>query len=214
MMLHLLKRWRRPFFIGFAVLLALWLVGVAVLAIAIHSFGHNQRPQSADVIIVLGAGLRRDGRPGPALTRRTLLAAQLYREGYAPVLLCTGAQADGYPRSEASACRDVLLAQGIPPQTITLEETSRSTEENALYARQIMDERGWARALIVSDSYHLLRARWLFDRQRIPASFAAVPAEQIPPPVYTVSLAREIVAFHWLVFKDAFQLPMTYVYGL
>lgn len=214
MILKKLIRWRRPFFIAFALLFIIWSLSVAVLAIAIHSYGHSQNPQPADVIIVLGAGLRRDGRPGPALSRRAMQAAELWRDGYAPMLLCTGAQADGYPRSEAAACRETLIALGIPSSAIVLEEHSRSTEENAIYAQRIMEAKAWQNALIVSDSYHLLRAHWLFQRQAISASFSGVPVERIPFGIYIWSLLREILAFHWLALRDLLQLPITHIYGL
>ena len=55
-----------------------------------------------------------------------------------PHVLCTGAQADGYPRSEADACREVLMREGVPESAIWLEDESRSTEENAINSTQIL----------------------------------------------------------------------------
>ena len=133
------------------------LVYVVAVIGAIHIVGAIDTTEEADVIIVLGAGLRADGRPGWALTRRTQWAADLWHKGIAPYALCTGAQAEGFPRSEAAACREILLGAGLPDAAILMEESSRSTEENAIHSRRLLDELGLERAVLVSDSYHLLR---------------------------------------------------------
>ena len=181
----------------------------------IHIIGTIDPPEAADVIIVLGAGLRRDGRPGWALTRRAEQAAELWHEGIAPYILCTGAQADGYPRSEASACQEILLQEGVPVSAIWLEENSRSTEENALYSHEILDEQEVSSVVLVSDSYHMLRAEWLFRAEGITAYTSPVSASRINYPLsYPLSLIREFTAFHWYLFKELFNIDVTYIYGV
>ena len=59
---------------------------------------------------------------------------------------------------------------------ILIENNSRSTEENAIYSRQILDELGYDSAILVSDSYHILRAEWLFRDQGITAYTSPIPA--------------------------------------
>lgn len=182
---------------------------------AIHIAGTRDNTRPADVIIVLGAGLRRDGRPGPALTRRSLQAADLWRKGSAPAVICAGGQAESFPRSEADACREILRRQGLPQSAILLEDTSRSTEENALFSSRLMAERGWTSAVLVSDSYHMLRAGWLFSQQGVEVYASPVPAQRIHHPhSYPHSLLREFLAFHWQVLKEALNLPVTHLSGL
>jgi len=183
--------------------------------IALHVIGATDRTEEADVIIVLGAGLRRDGRPAWALTRRAEMGAELWHEGIAPTIICTGAQAEGYPRSEASACREVLIREGVPDSVIFLEEQSRSTEENAIYSSQILNENGLSSAVLVSDSYHMLRAEWMFRDTGVIAYTSPVPASRINQPLfYPYSLFREFAAFHWYVVKNVFNIPVTHIYGV
>jgi len=183
--------------------------------VALHIIGATDRTEEADIIIVLGAGLRRDGRPAWALTRRSEMGAQLWHEGVASKILCTGAQADGYPRSEASACREILLSEGVPDSAILLEEQSRSTEENAIYSAEIMDTYGFSTAVLVSDSYHMLRAEWIFRDNDIIAYTSPIPASRINQPLfYPYSLAREFVAFHWYIVKTVFNIPVTHITGV
>lgn len=187
----------------------------AAFLTAIHIAGTQDNARPADVIIVLGAGLRPDGRPGPALTRRSLQAADLWREGMAPTVICAGGQAESFPRSEADACREILRMRDLPPSAILLEDKSRSTEENALFSSQLMRERGWTSAVLVSDSYHMLRAGWLFTRQGVETYASPVPAERIHHRrSYPHSLLREFLAFHWQVLKEVLNLPITHVSGL
>jgi uncharacterized SAM-binding protein YcdF (DUF218 family) len=192
-----------------AVVLVVWLSIVGLLTAAVILYGMTDRAQPADVIIVLGSGLRRDSRPGPALIRRAQRAAELYAQGYAPAIICTGGYTDGRTRSEADGCREVLEASGVPAEAIFLEERSRSTEENAFYAEPIMQANGWRTAVLVSDGYHLLRAQWIFSQEGI-----TVYPSPAPPPLrlaLAVAIAREIVALHWQAVKDLFNLPVTYV---
>lgn len=203
------RRWRkiRRFI---AIGMFLWLIMAVVIALAIIGYGQVSHERDADVIIVLGAGLRRDGRPGPALIRRAEEGARLYREGYATNVICTGAIPRFANRAEAEGCADVLRENGVPDSAIVLETRSRSTEENAAYSLEIMNEQGWELALVVSDGYHLLRARWIFADQGVEAY--TVPASRQPRTFdLATALAREVVAVHWQVFKTVLNLPYTFV---
>jgi uncharacterized SAM-binding protein YcdF (DUF218 family) len=187
----------------------IWLAVWVLLGITVLAYGGQDQAQPADVIIVLGSGLRRDNSPGPALYRRAARAAELYQHGLAPAIICTGGFTAGRSRSEADACREVLEDAGVPADVIFVEDGSRSTEENALFAHQIMRDNGWTNAVLVSDGYHLLRAQWIFSQEGIPVypSPAASPSRM---PLFIGTL-REVAALHWQAFKTLFNLPFTYV---
>ncbi|MBA3874785.1 MAG: YdcF family protein [Anaerolineae bacterium] len=191
----------------------LWLWVMFVLAIVIDAYGRIDRARPADVIVVLGAGLRANNQPGPALTRRAAHAALLWQQGYAPVVICSGGNPGSRARSEAAACAELLQADGVPTSAIVQEEQSRSTEENALYTRSLMLEKGWQTAIVVSDGYHLFRARRLFVNEGISAYMS--PADVQPATnEYIVFLLREVAAFNWQLVKEALNLPVTYVQGI
>jgi uncharacterized SAM-binding protein YcdF (DUF218 family) len=191
------------------VTLVAWLVVVAALAAAIHVYGDDDHTQPADVIIVLGSGLRRDGSPGDALYRRSVWASQLYHDGIAPAVICTGGTGDGQRRSEADACRDVLVTNGVPADVIYLEDNSHSTEQNALYAREIIHANGWQQAVLVTDSFHMFRANWIFEQYDIAHYRSPVPRDWVRGFWYTRHFTREILALHWHAFKSIFSLPVT-----
>ncbi len=186
-----------------------WLVFCCLLAATVVVYGLTDRSQPADVIIVLGSGLKNDLSPSPALTRRGIRAAELWKANYAPQIICSGGYATWSSRSEADGCAQVLRENGVPADAIVLEDASRSTEENARYTHEIMRARGWQTALVVSDGYHLLRATWIFSAEGI--SFSTAPAALPPLIDLVVSVLREVVALHWQVFKTLLGLPVTYV---
>ena len=194
-----------------------WAAVIAVLASSIQRSGENGNAIESDVIIVLGSGLRRSGRPGDALTRRSIWGAGLYQQGLAERVICTGGIGEGHVRSEADACRELLLREGVPADAIFIEEQSHSTEENAIYAQEIMLENGWDSAVLVTDSFHMLRANWIFedyfDDNNISHTRSPVPREWVRDYFYWRHFNREIVALHWQAFKETFNLPFTSVPG-
>lgn len=204
------KRWLKRGLIFAGVFFGVWLTVAVLLGVTVLVTGRQDHAVPSDVIVVLGSGLRRDSSPGPALYRRTAKAIELYEQGFAPHVICTGGFTAGHTRSEADACRELLEAASIPPSAITLEERSRSTIENALYTREIMDANGWQTALVVSDAYHLLRAGWIFREAGIQA--VTSPANTDPPRygLFTAT-AREVAALHLQALIALLGLPVTYV---
>jgi uncharacterized SAM-binding protein YcdF (DUF218 family) len=199
------RRIRRFFLIG----VSLWLAFDVALAVIVFVYGLTDRAQPADVIIVLGAGLKPDLSASDALARRAERGAELWKQQSAPVIICAGGYTQYYSRSEAEGCAAGLRQNGVPQDRVILEEFSRSTEENAVYSRDIMVKHGWKTALVVSDGYHLLRTTWIFSQ--IGLIFSTSPAA--PPPLgeLLLALAREVVALHWQLFKTLFGLPYSYV---
>lgn len=206
------RKFLRRLFRVVMIILAVWFLLGILLMVVIHFYGLNDNAAPADVIIVLGAGVQRDGSPGPALIRRTGRAVELWRQGIAENILCTGAIPESRSRSEAAACRDALLARGVADSAIFLEENSRSTEENAIESKLIMQEEGWQRAVVVTDGFHTLRANWIFANRGVDARFSPVPADRMQGMVYFYSLLRETLALHWQAVKEALNLPFTHVY--
>ncbi len=190
-----------------------WLWIVLVLVVVIDAYGHVDQAQPADVIIVLGAGLRPDNTAGPSLHRRAAHAADLWKAGYAPIIICSGGNPGYRPRSEADACAELLRDDGVPETAIILEDSSRSTEENAFDSKIIMDAHGWQTAIVITDKYHLFRANRLFRNAGIIPFMSPTPGDPTPPE-YISSLGREIIAFHWQLFKEAFNIPITYVQSI
>lgn len=94
------------------------------------------------------------------------------------------------------------MRNGVPNSAIVLEETSRNTEENARNARAIMQRHGWSSAIVVSDSYHVFRARHIVRRAGIDAVTSPVPTAKVGSSLfYAFSVVREVMAMQWLLVR-------------
>ncbi|MEK7328822.1 MAG: YdcF family protein [Chloroflexota bacterium] len=194
-----------------------WLgaIGLAVFLtlatlVAIDQYGLVDRAQPADVIVVLGSRVQRDGRLSPSLSRRARWAAELYNRGLAPVIICSGGLGEN-PPTEAEAACSLIQSLGVPQSAIVLETQARSTEETSLYVAAIMRARGWDSAVVVSDGYHLARTAMLFSRASVVVYPS--PAQQLSGPMRPVERfmrgGRELAAILWYWFKTVLGLPIT-----
>lgn len=135
------------------VLLSLWLG----LAGWITYAGNQVQLHKVDCIIVLGARSLPDGQPGPSLRARCDRGVQLWREGWAPYILCTGGRGQS-GTVEGVVARNYIQSQGVPPERIVYEGLSHTTRQNFFYAQKVMEARGWQSCLVVSDPFHLPRS--------------------------------------------------------
>ena len=194
----------------FVVLLTVTVLSIqVVLLYHIDRFGSVDHAQNADVIIVLGAGLDQFGQPTASLVARAIHAASLYQVGFADKVLCSGGVTRNNFPSEATICAQILENAGLPRSAVELEEKSRSTQENAIQSIQWMSERSVRTAIVVSSSYHLWRASWLFHRLGYDVYTSPAPANYLGPTRYFHSLLREVLAVNWQYFVNLFGLPWT-----
>ncbi|MBQ8696413.1 MAG: YdcF family protein [Clostridia bacterium] len=110
-------------------------------------------------------------------------AAELYKGGYAPLIFVGGRysitkgrfcgvkeKADVYTGdylTESEFYRDVLAKNGVPESAILWEDRSTYTKENAVYARELADEKGVTvgRAILLCHSFHARRAYMYYKLQ-------------------------------------------------
>jgi uncharacterized SAM-binding protein YcdF (DUF218 family) len=126
-------------------------------------------------IVVLGAAVWPDG-PSPTLRRRVAHGASLYHAGLGHVVICCGGLGR-YPPTEARAMADLLLARDVPEHAIQLEDSSTNTRENLRFALPILETLGTDRIVIVSDAYHLPRAKLIARRLGLHATGHAPPLQ-------------------------------------
>lgn len=186
-------------------MVALLLLAILLPAAAVIIYSRLDQAAPADVIVMLGAGLEPGDRPGRAMSRRIQQTADLYGRGLATYVICSGGTGAGRNRSEAAVCAEVLQRHGVPATAILLEARSRSTEENARFSLELIVARGWQRVIVVSDGYHLLRARWLFGRLGQPVLTS--PAADPPPAWHVLYVLREVGALYWLSLRYLLNIP-------
>lgn len=154
-------------------LLLAWLLGVAGWIIWV---GDRDQAAPADVIIVLGAAAY-DAKPSPVFEERIRHGLSLYRAGYAPKLIFTGGFGGSGARfSESQVARRYALRHGVPEDDVLIETFSRTTRQNLVQARLIMQREGMQRAIVVSDPLHMARALRLCRELGIDALASSTPS--------------------------------------
>lgn len=81
-------------------------------------------------------------------------AAQLYKAGWAPMILFTGYLGKGtmgvFPKSEAELFAEIAMNEGVPPEAILIENKATNTGENIHFARRMFESRGIAPKKIIA----------------------------------------------------------------
>jgi uncharacterized SAM-binding protein YcdF (DUF218 family) len=144
------------------------LFALVVADIYIDTWGHQDRARPAQAIIVLGAGVLSNGKASISLRERTEHAVTLYQRGLAPYIIFTGGVGT-HPPAESLVAAEIAYKQGVPRDKVLWEEKSTSTRENAKYTAEICRERGWTRIIVVSQPFHLWRARRDFEHAGLTA---------------------------------------------
>ena len=131
-------------------------------------------PDPPDAVLVLGAATVGPGVPGPALRRRLEYGVGLFFRRDARYLLVSGGIV-GPPPAEAHVMGEMAVALGVDPGAVVLEDQARNTFENAVYAGRIMRRRGWRTVVLVTDGFHVRRARYVFSQLGLDVAVEAVP---------------------------------------
>ena len=116
------------------------------------------------IAIVLGAGLRRDGRPTSVLADRVQTAVSLYHAGKVSMLLMSGSVSAG--KNEPAAMRLLALELGVADDDILIDQEGVRTFETCLRAAKIY---GIDQALIVTQIFQLPRALALCEAHDVEA---------------------------------------------
>lgn len=138
-------------------LLAAILACTILNAVSIWNYGKIDEKCSADAAIVLGAGTS-DGKVSPVFRERLNHGIWLYQNGYIKKLILTGGYGSGNEYSDSYAAKQYVVSMGIPARDILLEEKSVITQENIKYAAEIMKNKNYRTAILVSDPLHMKRA--------------------------------------------------------
>lgn len=114
----------------------------------------GQEPRRCDVAVVLGSH-----DLGVATS-----AADLYRRGFFPRMVITGANSPStlarFPRGEAVHYREHVLGLGVPDAAVLMETRATNTGENLRYSRALLEDRGItvSSVMLVSKPYMERRA--------------------------------------------------------
>ncbi len=181
--------WPSPVILGVIFVIFLLLGTLAWLFGATYLYGLRTSGEQADAAIVLGAAVWGE-EPCPVFRERINHGLALYREGRVKRILMTGGRGDATRPAESIAARNYAVRQGVPPDAILVETASRSTYENMVYSKEVMEANGLRSALIVSDPIHMRRAM-------VMARDVGIDARPAPTPTSRYISPRKKAGFVW-----------------
>ena len=173
--------WPKAFF-------ALILVGVLSFgglfaAVMYGSYDHiTGEPQ---VMVILGCRVMPGGEPSMLLQDRLETALDYLEEDPDILVVVSGGQGSNEPVSEAACMADWLEEKGISEDRIFLEDQSSNTKESLIFSKDLLAREGIdvgeTDVLVVSNGFHLTRARMLAERFGYgEVSTLAAPSSHIP----------------------------------
>ena len=144
----------------FSTLLCIGLIVVGITEFFILKASFGQPKEKCDYVVVLGAKVRESG-PSASLWDR-IYAARDYLEDHPDVIaVVSGGQGIDEPMTEAKAMYDELVALGIEPDRVWIEDNATSTWENLTFSLDLIEKRTGIRPVkigLLSSEYHLFRA--------------------------------------------------------
>ena len=169
------------------VLLALVLAGILCFAgllgaVLYGSYDHiHDQPE---VMIILGCQVKETG-PSELLQDRLDKALAYLEDNPDMTIVVSGGQGPDEPTTEARAMADYLMEHGVEESQILLEDQSHNTAQNFRYSAQLLEQQGCdledTQVLVVSNGFHLTRARMLAERMGFgEVSTLAAPSSHLP----------------------------------
>ena len=150
-------------------LLSLFVIVPAVLIVA---DGLTDEIHQADVAVVLGNTVEKNGLPSIRLQARLDKTIELYQNGlFTNIIVSGGFGSEGF--DEALVMRQYLISRGIPENCIRVDSIGNTTALTAKNASQIMKQNNWQSALIISQYFHISRTRLAFAHYGVNPIYAA-----------------------------------------
>jgi uncharacterized SAM-binding protein YcdF (DUF218 family) len=146
-------------------LLAFYLLTPVLLNEVAEGLIREDELVKADVIVALAGDHR---------CNREKRAAELYHQGWADNVAVSGVSFPwGFHTGEAA--RRYMVSLGVPEEKISMIGESLNTRAEARALDELMRERGWSSAIIVTAAFHSRRAMYTIERAAHSRSFHSAP---------------------------------------
>ena len=113
-----------------------------------------------DAIVVLGAGLRADGKPSNMLEDRLKGAIELYKKGVSQKIIVSG-DCSGEDYDEVSAMKKYCIDNGVAEDDVIRDDAGYSTYETM---DNVVNGMGYKKIIVVTQKYHVYRSVYIARR--------------------------------------------------
>lgn len=151
---------------------------VEALAQIIWDYHHlNQKLRKTEALMVLGSHDLRVAE----------YAVELYKQGYAPMIIFAGGVAHqddmlstGWPKAEAEMMADLALKAGVPLENILIENQSTNTGDNFRFTKKLLEDKDLNyRSFIFVQKPYMERRVWATFKIEWPGKKAVITSPPI-----------------------------------
>jgi vancomycin permeability regulator SanA len=177
----------------FCIRVATLTMGVFLLAsILLSMSGLRDALNSADVVIVMGNTISKDGTPSARLAARLDRAAELFHDGLSKnIIVSGGVGREGF--DEAIVMKKYLVSKGVLEDQIHVDSKGVNTAATAKNVAIIMRDKQWSSALVVSQYFHIPRCRLAIARAGVNQIYSTHAHYFELRDIY--SIAREVIGY-------------------
>ena len=157
--------------------------------------------EKADHVILLGGGISKDGVLPKSVMSRVEKAAEYLNKNPQSICVVTGGTLDWLPCPEAPELKRQLVARGVEPERILVEDQAKDTIQNFQFSCKMLADFKQTSiqeilntpTAVVTSRFHLRRSERLARRMGF-TNIKGIPAAC--PPVYVLhNYVREICAY-------------------
>lgn len=192
-------------FILFSGVLVLILIANAIVLLYARPYivSDMEDLSPAQAVIILGAGVSKDGTLSPVLKERVDTAVVVYKKGLVEKILMSGDNSSkNY--NEVSPVHQYLLDSGVPVEDIFLDYAGFDSYDTMYRAKSIF---GVESAVIVTQTFHLSRSLFIANNLGIKAEGIHPPADKSTWHNYL----REMLSVVKAVYDVSFKSDPTYL---
>ena len=157
--------------------------------------------EKADHVILLGGGISKDGVLPKSVMSRVEKAAEYLNKNPQSICVVSGGTLDWLPCPEAPELKRQLVARGVEPERILVEDQAKDTIQNFQFSCKMLAEHNGMSltevlttpTAVVTSRFHLRRSERLARRMGF-TNIKGIPAAC--PPIYVLhNYVREICAY-------------------
>lgn len=169
-----------------------------IIMLGIILSGAKDKLFKADLIVVLGNKVYPDGHPSVGLRDRLDRAIEIYKAGYAPLILVSGGVGkEGV--DESVAMETYLIQHHVPMAHIVRDGRGNNTRATAQNTFNYLQQKQLHSVIIVSQYYHIARSKLAFQQAGIQKIGQAPSTYFNFDNIY--SIFREMIGYPFYYFK-------------
>ena len=178
------------------IVLSIW---VAIHLCVLLYVGLFSEVKKSDAILILGNTVETSGIPSMRLKGRLDKGIELYQNNLAPIIIVSGGYGiEGF--NEAIVMKNYLVEHGVKTENIIVDENGNTTYLTTRNLIPIAKEKNIKSVIVVSQYYHLLRAKRAVEMVGIKEVYVS-PGNSPFEIRDFYSIPREIIAYYYYLLR-------------